>query len=232
MNAIRHIYAALAMTAAILCMIPSKAHAQEAAYRFDIGAGLGMSGYLGDANTSNFLKKPGFAGAATFRYLINTRWAIRGTLSTASISGNTADMDNVMPAGADYKFTSTVYGLDARVEFNFFNYGIGETYRKLRRWTPYISLGIGGAMANSEGTHAAFTIPMGLGVRYKLRPRINIGIDWTMTKTFTDKADSPALDDPYGIKSSFFKNTDWYSAIMLTISYEFGERCRNCFYVD
>ncbi len=210
----------------------TEARSQEAAYKFDAGAAIGMSGYLGDANTSNVLSHPGFAAAASFRYLINTRWAIKGVFTTAGLSGDSADMENVYPGGNTYSFTSSIYDLGARAEFNFFNYGIGETYRKLRRWTPYLSLGIGVTLASSEDTHVAMNLPMGVGMRYKLTPRINIGLEWSMTKVFGDNVDGPVLDDLYDIKSSFIKNTDWYSLIMLTISYEFGERCKSCFYVD
>nr|WP_302064290.1 hypothetical protein [uncultured Duncaniella sp.] len=39
----------------------AQATAQPETYRFDLGAGIGMSGYLGDANESNLLSHPGFA---------------------------------------------------------------------------------------------------------------------------------------------------------------------------
>ncbi len=211
---------------------PAVSTAQEAAYRFDIGASLGMSGYLGDANSSNLYKNPGLAAGASFRYLPNTRWAIKGMLTYAGLSGNSADMTNVYPGGETYKFTSKVYDLSGRVEFNFFNYGIGETYRKLKRWSPYLSLGAGLTVASCQGTAVAFNIPMSVGIKYKLRERINLGVEWTMTKAFNDNIDGPVLDDLYQIKSSFMKNTDWYSTLMVSISYEFGERCKNCFYVD
>lgn len=51
-----------------------------------------------------------------------------------------------------------------------------------------------------------------------------------MKKTFTDKLDGPLLDDPHGIPSAFMKNTDWYSTLTLSISYEFSKRCATCHY--
>ncbi len=36
----------------------------------------------------------------------------------------------------------------------------------------------------------------------------------------------------YQIESSFIKNTDWYSNIQISVTYEFGERCQTCHYVD
>lgn len=202
-------------------------------YKFDIGAGIGMSGYLGDANESNMFAHPGVAFNATFRYLINSRWAIRGMLTGVSLSGSTADMDNVLPEGKVYDFKSSVYDLGARAEFNFFNYGIGETYKRLTRISPYLSLGLGVAMASSGGdTSVAMSLPMGFGVKYKLRPRLNLGLEFSMTKVFGDKVDSSELTDLYQIKSSFLKNTDWYSSLMFTVTYEFGKRCVTCHRID
>lgn len=207
--------------------------AQEETYKFDAGVSLGMSGYLGDANESNLLKHPGFAAALTFRYLANTRWAIRGLLTTASLSGNTADFGYVLPGGKHYDFSSRIYDLGVRVEFNFFAYGIGETYKRLKRWSPYLALGVGGSMASSDGeTSFAASIPMAVGVKFKLKPRINLGAEFAMTKVLGDHADSKELSDLYQIKSSAIKNTDWFSTFMLSVTYEFGKRCTVCHYVE
>lgn len=209
------------------------AQQQEDSYKFDIGVGLGMSGYLGDANQSNMYKHPGFAANASFRYMFDSRWAIRTMLATASLSGNTADFDNALPNGEQYEFKSQVYDLGVRGEFNFFNYGIGETYKRMKRWTPFLGVGVGLTMASSDGkTHVGVNIPMSFGVKFKVRPRLNLEVCFTMTKTFSDHVDGEYLDDLYQIKSSFIKNTDWYSMLTVGISYEFGKRCVVCHRVD
>ncbi|MDE6368382.1 MAG: porin family protein [Muribaculaceae bacterium] len=209
--------------------------AQSAPYKFDFGAGIGMTGYLGDANRSSLLKHPGFEGELTFRYLPNVRWTIRGVLSAMSLSGSTADMDNVLPSNGPeaYDFTSTVYDLGGRVEFNFFSYGIGETYKRLRRWTPYLTLGVGVSLSSSGGkTSVAPNLPMGAGVKFKIKERLNFTAEFTMTKVFGDKVDGPVLNDLNTIKTAFYKDTDWYSRLTIGISYEFGQRCEACHYVD
>ena len=167
------------LTTMLLAVTVTPTAAQDTAYRFDLGASVGMSGYLGDVNTANIFRRPGIAGNMFLRYLIDTRWAVKGTLAVAGLSGDSADMTNVLPGGETYRFNSTAYNLDGRIEFNFFNYGIGETYRKLSRWSPYLTLGIGMTVASSSGaTHTAASLPMGVGVKYKLKPRINLGIEW------------------------------------------------------
>ncbi len=208
---------------------------QSAPYKFDFGASLGMTGYLGDANRSSILKHPGFTAEGSFRYLPNARMAVRGMLSVLTLSGTTADVDDVLPSAGEqvYDFSSTVYDLGARFEFNFFSYGIGETYKRLRRWTPYLTAGVGVSLSSSGGTTSvAPNLPLGLGVKFKLKPRLNLMAEFTMTKVFGDKVDGPILNDLNTIKTAFYKNTDWYSRLTIGFSFEFGERCETCHYVD
>lgn len=209
------------------------AQAATAPYKFDFGANLGMSGYIGDANSSNPFKHPGFTADIAARYIIDTRWALRGSLGMQSLSGNTADIANVLPDGAHYDFTSTVYDLNVRGEANFFPYGIGETYKRLRPWTPYLAVGVGLGIASSGGkTSVAPTLPMAFGFKYKPRERLNLFIEFSMTKIFSDHVDGPDLADINLIKTDFYKNTDWVARLTVGISYEFGKRCETCHYVD
>lgn len=218
--------------ALLATLIPLKTNAQED-YRFDIGGGIGMTGYLGDANTSNLWRNPGWDLEVLFRYIANPRWAWKTNFYTGNLRGDSSQMTNVFPGGETYKFSTQFYELGEMVEFNFFNYGMGETYRKLKRFSPYITAGLGATAWNAGGkAGAAFTIPFGIGLKYKPSLRWNIGFEFLMKKVFTDRLDSTDLDDPYGIKSSFMKNTDWYSTMTITISYEFSKRCAVCHYKD
>lgn len=208
------------------------ASAQED-YRFDAGGGLGMTGYLGDANTANMWSSPSFDVELLFRYIMNPRLALKTNFFIGGLKGDSSKMTNVFPSGESYKFSTTFYELSELFEFNFFNYGMGETYRHLKRFSPYIAGGLGVTAWSVGGkTSAAFTIPFGLGVKYKPSRRLNFGVEFLMKKTFSDKLDGPLLDDPVGIKSSFVKNTDWYSTLTFTISYEFSKRCASCNYKD
>ncbi len=229
MKSLTGISVALALLATFL---PTKTMAQED-YRFDIGAGLGMTGYLGDANTANLWSEPGWDFEALFRYIANPRWAFKTNFYAGNLRGDSSKMTTVFPGGETFSFSTTFYELGEMVEFNFFNYGMGETYRKLKRISPYIAAGIGMTVWSIDGkTGAAFNIPLGVGLKYKLSQRWNIGFEFLMKKTFSDRLDGEQLKDPYGIKSSFMKNTDWYSTMSLTISYEFSKRCAVCNYKD
>lgn len=221
----------IAILAILLQALPARA--QEESYRYDLGAGLGLGGYLGDLNETNPFGRPGFTGNATFSYRPDVRWTFRSVLGYSALSGRSADLGKPLPAEAsDLSFKSSVVDLTERVEFNFFNFGIGETYKHLRRWSPYLTVGAGLVVASCDGsTHAAFALPMGAGVKYKLKERLNLALEFTMTKAFTDRLDGD-ISDLYQVKSSFIKNTDWYSRLSLSITYEFGYRCPTCHYYD
>lgn len=211
----------------------AQATAQPETYRWDLGAGLGMAGYLGDANESKLFSHLSLGANISLRYLLNTRFALRALLNYVSLSGNTADMDNVLPYVEPFSFKSTLLDLQARGEFNFFSYGIGEDYKHLSRFSPYLALGIGVSRSScDDGSAVAMTIPMAFGIKFKLKPRLNLGLEFAMTKLLGDNLDGYKLSDPYQIKSSFLKNTDWYSTLLFSVSYEFGERCIQCNRLD
>lgn len=216
-------------TLVIMIMAVCSAHAQE--YRYEVGAGVGMTGYLGDVNKSNPWKHPGLGGGVLFRYLPDTRWAVKANVYGGGISGSSADYKMNFPEGAIYSFKSTLIDFGAQVEFNFFDYGIGPTYMKLKRWSPYITLGLGGTVATGlDKTGFAVNVPMGVGIKFKVKERLNLGLECTMRKAFGDGLDG--LSDLNKISSSFAKNTDWYSFTMFSITYEFSKRCSKCHYVD
>ncbi len=224
--------AILTLCAATFAPMDAAAQNATATYKFDFGVALGASGYIGEANGKLF-RHPGFTADIAARYIYDTRWAFRASLSTLGLSGNTADIDNVLPGKQQFDFSSQVYDLSVRGEFNFFSYGIGETYKRLRRITPYLAIGLGLSVASSDGeTVIAPSVPMAFGVKYKLKERINLIAEFSMTKVLSDKVDGKNLADINHIKINYFKNTDWFSRFTVGISYEFGKRCETCHYVD
>lgn len=192
-----------------------------------------MSGYRGEANESFMYRHPGFAGGLQARYIFNERTALRVQLGGMTLSGNTADMTNALPGGAQYSFSTWSGTLGIHGEFNFLPYGMGETYRRLRRFTPYLSAGVAMVLSGGDGsTYATGAIPLGFGVKYKPSKRVNLLAELTFAKTFGDHLDGGTLADLNHIKSGFMKNTDWYSTLTVGVTYEFGPRCTVCHRVD
>ena len=68
---------------------------------------------------------------------------------------------------------------------------------------------------------------MGAGIKYKMGNRLNLGVEWAMHFSMNDKLDGVA--DPYGIKSNgMFKNTDCYSVLRLSVTYDIMAKCKTC----
>ena len=200
-------------------------------YKYEMGPVLGMTGYLGEANNGNLFKHPSVTGGGIFRYNHNSRWAFKANLNYANIRGNSKDIEMTYPDDEEYSVSASLIDLGLTAEFNFLNFGRGPMYKKYKPISPYMVAGVGFVFAINKGhNQASFTVPIGIGVKYKYKDRLNMGFEFTMRKEFSDRIDG--YSDLFGIKHSFAKNTDWYSFAMLSVTYEFGKRCIKCNYIE
>jgi opacity protein-like surface antigen len=231
---------AIAICGLLFCFL-AKAE-DEVEYKMDMGVGVGGCFYMGDANGVPFANLSGM-GALTARRILNARMAVKANLAFGHIHGTTdgfipIDAYSQTPEGGvptKVKFSRSVMDLGAQFELNFWGFGTGVGYKGNSRVTPYILAGAGITLGMGGGAKACggLNIPVGIGVKYKLRPRINLGFEWTMRFSTTDKLDSPSkemtqLTDPYGIKSGFLKNKDSYSFAMFFITYDMFPKLRKC----
>ena len=222
----------LFLGAMMLCLATG-VRADELEYRYELGVMLGGSSYYGDANYSTLMKNMNMMGGVVGRYNINQRMALKANLAVAGISGSTAGLDNRFPGG-DVDFSRTIYDLGVQYECHFFAYGMGAGYKDSRRIVPYLLGGVGLTYAPKPANHVfALNIPVGFGVKYKFAERINMGAEWTMRFTSSDRLDVTSttglvLNDPYGIESKGMKNKDGYSWLMLYVSYDMFPKYRKC----
>lgn len=222
------------VVALLLLLSACVVSAQELEYNMEFGGMSGASFYMGDANNTTLLKDVSVAGGVLARYNINPRMAVKGDLAMGRIKGTTEGLDNKFPGGEHSAFGRNVYELGAQFEYSFFAYGAGTGYKGSRRLAPYVLAGLGMTYAPKPANHVvAMNIPLGLGVKYKAADRLNVGAEWTMRLTTSDRLDvSDAtglqLDDPYGIVSKGLKNKDCYSWLMLYVSYDMFPKYRKC----
>jgi len=234
-------------TVLFLCLVALTAQAQDGElleYQQEIGGGIGVSTYLGDA-TGSFFKNPGLAASFIWRRNLNQRMVIKTDLAFGHISGDTGEqffpvdpLSKTAAGGAQaatISFSRNVVDLGAQFEFNFLGYGMGAAYKGLSRWTPYLMAGVGLTVGFGGGADATggLNIPLGIGFRYKLRPRLNLGIEWSVRFTTTDRLDDSSesttkLHDPYGIESDVFKNKDCYQMLLVSLTYDISPKYRKC----
>jgi len=221
----------------------------EPEYRMEIGGGLGLAAYEGDFN-GNPLKGMQPMAAVLAKYKMNPRMAWSSQLGLGKLKGSSKDVETWYPVLNDnpVDFSTSVTSFTVRYEYNFWPFGTGKEYLGAQPLTPFIAIGAGLAFAgkpelkglpspespqeplypaHQPESAVAFLVPIGLGVKYKVADRLNLTAEWMMHFTGSDKLDG--VKDPYGIKSSgMFKNTDCYSTLQLSLTYDIWAKCKTC----
>lgn len=224
--------------------------AGDVEYKMEMGASLGLMNYLGDYNSSILGKQEPMASLLV-RRVINPYMTLRADVSYGKLAADLKSPNNYypFPTGTDNAgnpgilgnageagevaipsaFSSQLIDLSMVYEYNFWAYGTGRDYFRAKRIAPYIFLGLGLTYAKPDIANSAFTahIPLGAGVKYKIADRLNLGLEWRVHFSMSDKLDG--VVDPYGIKSQGpFKNADGYSMLKLTLTYSMLAKCSTC----
>ena len=209
----------------LLLMVTFGAKAQEEPeYRMEIGAGVGLVTYLGDYNGS-LVKDLQPMGSLLANYRPNPRTAWAMNVSYGTLKGALTDAGTWYPEEQPLPATFSHGLIDAcvRFEYNFWAYGTGREYRGARKVVPFVTFGLGVTYANVLTAN----LPIGAGVKYRIGERLNLNAEWVMHFAGSDKLDG--IVDPYGISSSgLFKNTDGYSALQVSLTYDIWAKCKTC----
>lgn len=204
----------------------------EEDYRMEVGGGIGTNAALTDVNSKLF-GAMGVAGTGIVRFILNPRMAVKVSGSYAKLGGTTKGVANFYPANPDVAGTARrefavsdgLFDLSGVYEINFLPYGYVGGYQGFKRFTPYLQVGFGLTYSDA-GSAFTVNVPLGFGFKYKAGPRLNLGLEWRMHLTLSDKLEG--LEAPLGIKSSGFKNKDHYGLTLLTVTYDISPRCPNC----
>lgn len=172
----------------------------------EIGAGLGALNYTGDLS-------PGFnfsffrpAGTVFYRYNVSPVVSLRASLLAGNLHADESKLNDPIHLVRKKKFSTQLTEFAATVEYNFFNY---RPKKEVYRYSPYLTGGL--AVYNVQGIDGfQVSVPMGVGLKYRVNKRINFGAELVARKTFTDKLD--------GINSNHVGNhqtinpfdKDWY----------------------
>lgn len=218
----------LLLLLAFAASFSASAQQDENFYRLELGGGVGMGNTFTDVKG-----KMGLSAAAVARFPLNPRMAVKTQFTYTMMKGETNGVKNFYPATPDamtherlnYAVSDGIYDLSAIYELHFLPYGYVRDYKGYSRIVPYIQGGIG-LTYGPAGKGFSPNIPLGIGLKYKAAPRLNLGLDWLVHFTLNDKLDG--LKDPLGIKSKGFRNKDHYSVLTLTLTYDLNPRCPTC----
>jgi len=215
----------------------------------EFGIGLGGAHYFGDLNTRAKLNRPKPAASIFFRKNFGNYIALRvaGTFAQLGYS-DTYNTHNELMRRRNLSFNTNIWELGLQGDFNFYRFMPGDPDF---RWTPYVTLGASifnydpYAYLNGEkvflrplGTEGqgldtarkqpyssmALAIPFGVGIKYSINERINVGFEITHRYTATDYLDD--VSTTYADKSLFLPNPDGTPSTAFLLSdrsYETGE---------
>lgn len=195
----------------LLLLLPAISGAQY----WEAGALAGLSNYMGDLTANSqtlYMQNTGFSGAVFARYNINDLAGVRLALGYAGLSGSDVLSNNEVIRNRNLSFSSDVIELALTGELNLPGY---QPYNLNRPLSPFLYAGISAfyfnPVANLGGVDVklrplgtegqglpgrparysaiSLAIPMGLGVKYAVTDRLNIGIELGARMAFTDYLD-------------------------------------------
>lgn len=194
----------------------------------EVGFYGGVSYYLGDINPKKMFYSSNVCVGALYRYNLNSRYAIRASMTFSDLSADDRDFDNLHQQSRLNSFSTEIVDFAMLLEFNFQDFLMPKkSYTE--KICPFVAVGLG--YVSSVGTSSSLTIPFALGAKIVLAPRWGASVEWSFRKTFTDNLD--ALSDPYKFnKNSLFYNNDWISSVGVSITYRIFPDDADCRFYD
>lgn len=194
----------------LLCFSVSTVFAQLS----EVGLMVGTSVYSGDLSPQfinvKFLQP---AAGIFYRHNFDHHWALKGGLYYGTLTATDSASSDLFQKNRNLQFESSLLEFSAHIEFNFFEYEIGD---RKRPFSPYIFTGLSlfdfnpkaefnGALIElrplgTEGQHLAaatkkaysliqIAIPLGLGIKWNVGQKLSLGFEVGARKTFTDYLD-------------------------------------------
>ncbi|WP_269240537.1 DUF6089 family protein [Flavobacterium limnophilum] len=201
----------------------------------ELGVFAGGSNYVGDVGLTTYIAPNEPALGILYKWNKSPRHSYRFSYTQSKISGD--DLDSKEPGRNQrgYRFENSIKEVSLGLEFNFFDFNLHEVKRKI---TPYVYSGISyfrydelyvssGETLKDSGT-GSFAIPMILGIKSNVSPRIVIGLEVGARYTFTDNLDGSNPKDENLLKFGNINNNDWYVFSGLTLTYTFGNKPCYC----
>lgn len=200
-----------------LILLFQTAHAQyeSIVHEGEFGIGVGAAHYFGDLNTRARINRPKPAVSLFFRKQFGNYIALRvgGTFAQLGYS-DIYNKDNEYQRRRNLSFNTNIWELAVQGDFNFFKFLPDDPQF---RFTPYITLGVGAfnydpytylrgqkyylRPLGTEGQGSslypdrkqygtmALCMPIGVGIKYGLTEKINLGLEVLYRLTTTDYID-------------------------------------------
>lgn len=202
----------------VLLVVSVQSNGQEV---HELGIQGGASSYLGDFNQINIFKSPSYYVGVHYRRLLSDYTSIRVSIGAGVLSGSSKGVDRFLPGiPPEINFQHQYYNLDAKYEVNFIRFDPLKSKDDI--FSPYLLVGIGCYYYDGEFVPA---IPFGVGVKVAVSPRLTVGGELQLSKTFNDKLDG--YSNLTTSKSALINN-DWFVFYGLVVSYRLKLGQKTC----
>lgn len=196
----------------------------------DFGFLIGTAQYNGDVNMTKAYHSPQPALALLFRKNYDPHYSLRLSATFGNLRESDSEFDNAYQQERDFYFDNTrIIEFSGGIEFNFFEI---THEKKNHNFSPYVTFAIGAMYMEDLKWYETLDIPMGLGLKFKLAPKLELRGEWTFRKTFTDKLDQLANEAKDGYlqykQISFNKTKDWFSILGISLLFNFSDDKAPC----
>lgn len=186
----------------------------------EIGITGGVSYYIGDINPlRHYPTNTRFGGGLLYRYNFDPRYALRLQGLYTRLEAYDADARDPLQQRRNLGFRTNLFEASALLEINFLKFRSLDR-KDDHLWTPYVFVGLAYFHFNpqaflddtwydlqplgteGQGSSAGgdpykldvMSIPFGVGFKFAMTDRLDLGVEWGLRRTYTDH-----LDDVSGI---------------------------------
>jgi len=199
----------------IICSFHVHAQLESTVQEGEFGISAGAAHYFGDLNPDIHLNRPKLAVGVFFRKQFGNYIAARVSGHFAQLGySDIYNTQNEFEHRRNLSFNTNIWELALQGDFNFFKFVPGDGRF---RFTPYVTFGVGvfsydpyayyqgqkiylrplGTEGQGSAAYPsrrpygtmAICFPLGVGIKYNLNPKMNVGFEITYRFTTTDYLD-------------------------------------------
>lgn len=211
---------------------------------YEVGVFAGGTNNIGDVGRTNFILPSDYAVGGLFKWNISKRYAWRASVIYGEFNADDSKSSMSSRQQRGYKISNSLLEASAGLEFNFVEYNL---HKLGPAFTPYLYTGVtyfrydynyfdaGVLQDGLNQRDGSFSIPMTVGLKYRISQLFIIGAEIGARYTFTDNLDgsnpekstvASQIDPKFG---NIFSD-DWYVFSGVTFTYTFGRKpCMDCF---
>lgn len=203
----------------------------------ELGLFLGGGNYIGDIGETSYIAPNEFALGVLYKWNRSPRHSWRFSIVHSKITADDNDSDVPARQLRSLDFENSITEFSAGMEFNFLDFNLHEMDRQ---FTPYVYTGFSyflyddliydQGVAKKASSGSSFAIPMTVGIKTNIFPKLVLGFEVGARYTFTDNIDGtfPKEEEFENARFGNIYSKDWYVFTGFTLTYTFTEKPCYC----